>query len=93
MASMNENGEMTLKTENGSQTDAAGQPDQKLSLEESMQLLDQLTRKMESREISLEESFNLYKKGMDLLKSCNDKIDKVEKKMQVIRGDGQLEDF
>lgn len=64
-----------------------------MSLEESMQLLDQLTRKMESREISLEESFNLYKQGMDLLKSCNDKIDKVEKKMQVIRGDGQTEDF
>lgn len=73
-------------------TDSSRQTED-MSLEESMQLLDQLTRKMESREISLEESFNLYKQGMDLLKSCNDKIDKVEKKMQVIRGDGQTEDF
>ncbi|MEE0955929.1 MAG: exodeoxyribonuclease VII small subunit [Eubacterium sp.] len=66
---------------------------EELSLEESMQLLDQMTRKMESREISLEESFQLYKQGMDLLKSCSEKIDRVEKKMQVIRGDGNLEDF
>ena len=41
----------------------------------------------------LEESFQIYKEGMDLLKSCNEKIDKVEKKMQQINAEGTLEDF
>ena len=48
---------------------------------------------MESSEISLEDSFRLYETGMKKLKQCNDKIDKVEKKMLVINGQGELEPF
>ena len=34
-----------------------------------------------------------YKKGMDLLKICNDKIDKVEKKVMMLNEEGGLDEF
>ena len=49
-----------------------------LTLEESFQRLDELIAKLEDREIPLEESFAVYKEGMDLLKSSREKIDTVE---------------
>ena len=42
--------------------------------------------------VSLEDSFALYKDGMELLKVCSDKIDKVEKQVLVLE-EGQLNEF
>ena len=41
------------------------------SLEEIFSDLEQTIKKMEEGEISLEESFQLYHQGMDMLKACN----------------------
>ena len=67
--------------------------EQELTLEESFERLDELVEKLEDRDIPLEESFRIYKEGMDLLKKAGEKIDLVEKKMQQINADGELEDF
>lgn len=56
-------------------------------------LLDDITRTLEDEEITLEDSFQAYKKGMDLLKICNDKIDKVEKKVMMLNEEGGLDEF
>ena len=53
----------------------------------------ELVGRMEAEDISLEESFALYHKGMDLLKSCNDKIDKIEKKMLILDEEGETHEF
>ena len=45
------------------------------TLEELFAQLEDAIRKMEKEDISLEDSFNLYHKGMDMLKLCNEKID------------------
>ena len=45
------------------------------------------------QELTLEESFTAYQKGMELLKHCNEKIDQVEKKMQVLSEEGELHEF
>ena len=50
-------------------------------------------RKMESREITLEEAFEKYQEGMALLKSCNEKIDRVEKKMLVLGENGETDEI
>ena len=42
---------------------------------------------------SLEDSFRLYKKGMELLKYCSGKLDTVEKKMLQMDEDGTLREF
>ena len=64
-----------------------------LTLEESFQRLDELIARLEDREIPLEDSFAIYKEGMDLLKSSREKIDTVEKKMLQISKDGELREF
>lgn len=63
------------------------------TLEESFVQLDKMIEALESRDISLEDSFKTYQSGMELLKSCNEKIDTVEKKMQVINENGELNEF
>ena len=63
------------------------------SLEEMFAELDLLAEKLENRDTSLEDSFRLYKQGMELLKYCNDKLDTVEKKMLQMNEDGSLGEF
>lgn len=66
---------------------------EELTLEESFQKLDEMLLALESRDISLEESFATYQKGMELLKSCNEKIDRVEKKMLILNEEGEADEF
>lgn len=56
------------------------------NLEKSFLELNEIIKKLESEDISLEDSFSLYQEGIKLLKSCNDSIDKVEKQL-IILGD------
>ncbi len=66
---------------------------QETTIEESLKELDGIVEKLESRDISLEESFAMYQKGMDLLNQCSKKIDTVEKKMLKVNEDGELSEF
>lgn len=63
------------------------------TLEEVFAQLESVIKTMEQGEISLEETFDLYHKGMNMLKVCNDKIDKVEKKMLVLDDKGEAHEF
>ena len=64
-----------------------------ITLDEAFAQLDVMVERLETRGIPLEESFRLYKEGMELLKKCNDKIDTVEKKMLQVSQDGELSEF
>lgn len=64
-----------------------------VTLEEAFRQLDKVVERLESREITLEESFKIYQSGMELLKTCNEKIDRVEKKMLQMDEDGELSGF
>ncbi|WP_310604032.1 exodeoxyribonuclease VII small subunit [Anaerosporobacter sp.] len=59
------------------------------TLEASFEELEQIIEKLENPEVSLDDSFKLYNTGMKLLKSCNDSIDKVEKKILVLGEEGE----
>ena len=48
---------------------------------------------LEQEDISLEESFAEYQKGMELLRKCNEAIDKVEKKVLVLNEKGETDEF
>ena len=62
-------------------------------LEELFEQLEEVTGKMEEKDTSLEESFALYRKGMELLKTCKDKIDRIEKKVQILDENGETHEF
>lgn len=64
-----------------------------LSLEEAFDKLDLLISELEKPEQSLEASFKAFEEGMQLVKYCNDSIDKVEKKVLVLGQDGELDEF
>ena len=64
-----------------------------LTLEQTFAGLEEVIQKMERGDISLEESFKLYHEGMDMLKSCNDKIDKIEKQMLILDEEGAAYEF
>ena len=63
------------------------------TLEENFSELEQVIRNLENREISLEDSFKEYQKGMQLIKSCSGTIDRVEKKMLKISENGEYSEF
>ncbi len=67
--------------------------DRNMSLDETFAMLDEMLDELESAEISLEESFRVYKEGMGLLKKCNDTIDGVEKKVLKLNENGELEEL
>ena len=62
------------------------------TLETAFTELEEVIRTLESGELSLEASFKSYADGMKLVKYCNDKIDKVEKKIIEIRAEGGVTD-
>lgn len=71
----------TAETENG------------INLEASFEKLDEMLNELESPDISLEESFQIYQEGMRLLKQCNEFIDRVEKNVLKLNENGELEEF
>lgn len=64
-----------------------------LSIEQAFSLLDEIISEMEESDISLDNSFQKYKEGMQILKLCNEKIDSVEKKVMLINDNGELDEF
>ena len=64
-----------------------------LTLEQIFEKLEGTIGKLEQEDIPLEESFRLYKEGMKLIKSCNDRIDKVEKEVLKLNENGELDEF
>ncbi|MBQ9765717.1 MAG: exodeoxyribonuclease VII small subunit [Lachnospiraceae bacterium] len=64
---------------------------EELTIEQAFDKLEKLIEHMET-EIPLEESFDLYKEGVELIKMCNDKLDKVEKKIMILEENGELGD-
>lgn len=62
-------------------------------LEELFENLEEVIGKLEGEDVNLEESFQLYKEGMTLLKKCNATIDTVEKKVLVLDEDGSTHEL
>ena len=63
------------------------------TLEEIFGEMEGLLEALESREISLEDSFEKYKEGMALLTAAGEKIDTVEKAMLVLNDQGEADEF
>ena len=70
-----------------------GQQEEKPSLEEMFAQLEGVIGEMEEDGISLERSFDLYNKGMGLLKEGSKSIEEVEKKVLSLDEDGETHEF
>lgn len=67
--------------------------EKEMTLDEAFLELDGIIEALESREITLEESFSKYQQGMELVKKCSEKIDTVEKKVLALDENGETYEF
>jgi len=63
------------------------------TLEGAFEQLEGVIERLESEEISLEDAFQAYSEGMELLQFCNASIDAVEKKVLKLNENGELDEF
>ena len=82
---------MENTNENRTISEAPGQ--EVMSIEDAFQMLEQILARMDEEGVTLEESFDCYEKGMKLIKYCNETIDTVEKKVQVLSAGGETNEF
>ena len=64
--------------------DKTSKETEELTLSGAMKEIESLIKEMEDPECSLEKSFELYSKGVGLLKFCSDSIDKTEKEIEIL---------
>lgn len=56
----------------------------KKSFEEAINELESIVGKLENGEMSLDESIEVFQKGIELSKYCSKRLDEVEKKISVL---------
>lgn len=56
----------------------------KKSIEENFQNIEDIISNMQKEDITLEQSFDLYNKGLNLIKDCNSQIEKIEEQIKII---------
>lgn len=64
-----------------------------MGLEERFASIELILDQMEDENVTLDESFELYKKGMEQMKAANQALDQIEKAMLVMNESGELEEF
>ena len=58
--------------------------EKELTMEEAFARLNEILEQMEGGEESLEKTFALYEEGMKLVRHCENSIDRIEKKLQIL---------
>ena len=66
---------------------------EKTGLEERFSMIEDILAQMEDENVTLDQSFDLYKQGIEQIKAANVDLDRIEKAMLVINEDGELEEF
>lgn len=64
-----------------------------MGLEERFAAIELILDQMEDENVTLDESFEIYKKGMEQMKAANQALDQIEKAMLVMNESGELEEF
>jgi len=68
-------------------TKNAAAPVDSLSFEQAMDELDQLVRRMESGELSLDDSIAAYRRGAELARYCQGRLANAEQEIRQLEGD------
>lgn len=63
------------------------------TLEQLFEKLEESISQLERDDISLDDSFKIYKEGMKLVQTCNSRIDRVEKEVLKLNENGELDEF
>ena len=64
-----------------------------INLEKLITELESIVNKMESDDINVEDSLKSYEKGISLIKNAQNKLKKIEQKVEILSKEGTLENF
>ena len=64
-----------------------------MSFEAALERLEGLVKKLEAGEMPLDESLKAFEEGVKLSSFCHQRLDEVEKKVQVLLADGSRAPF
>ncbi|OUP03314.1 exodeoxyribonuclease VII small subunit [Drancourtella sp. An210] len=70
-----------------------GQRRRTMELNEIFEKLDELQKRLQAEDLSLDDAFQYYKEAMELLRECDRRIDKVEKKVLLLEQNGETHEF
>lgn len=56
-----------------------------VKFDQALKDLEKLVEEMEEEEVSLEESLKKYEKGMELTRICLEKLDRAEKRIEILK--------
>ena len=59
--------------------------------EKSFQQLEKIVQRLEGEELSLDESLELFEQGINLSRFCHQKLEQIEKKIELILADAKGE--
>jgi exodeoxyribonuclease VII small subunit len=60
---------------------------EQIGLEEALDSLEQIVEVLEEGKMTLEESLDLYEKGMALVKLCNGRLESAQKRIECLTGE------
>lgn len=61
-----------------------GKVQKEKTIEEGFEQLNEILKKMENSDVSLEETFKLYNDGLTIVKELNGKISQVESELNIV---------
>ena len=64
-----------------------------INLEKLIAELESIVNKMESDDLNVEDSLKSYEKGISLIKNAQNKLKKIEQKVEILSKEGNLEKF
>ena len=65
-----------------------------LTFEESLEKLEEIVNKLENGDVPLDDAIEEFKKAMDLVKICNDKLNTAEESIaKIVQENGEVIDF
>jgi exodeoxyribonuclease VII small subunit len=60
---------------------------EQIGLEEALDSLEQIVEVLEEGKMTLEESLDMYEKGMALVKLCNARLESAQKRIECLTGE------
>jgi exodeoxyribonuclease VII small subunit len=64
-----------------------------INLEKLIAELESIVNKMECDDLNVEDSLKSYEKGISLIKNAQNKLKKIEQKVEILSKEGTLENF
>jgi exodeoxyribonuclease VII small subunit len=64
-----------------------------INIEKLLRELESIVSKMEDDSLNLEDSLKSYEKGINLVKSAQESLKKIEQRVQILSHKNELEDF